>query len=251
MNNYDLKYFKWLVILGLVLWAVLATPTTKAQQQVSVQEPIRVLNIEAPSYFFDQQAEQWSLINSVLINKKDMFDRVIIRNSGVGGLVIEVAKTFYAIKEASKDKEIIIQLTGSAVSGSAYISCAATKVEFSPGSALVFHNARFDNIPLFFGMLRWKEIGGDDWNSKLVNSWLQECKSKGLLTDHDINMLNKDYEVYVTKENGEIRKSYHKETGWEDVKYGAINYLSGILFLFLIVPLGVFIVTKTIKRALK
>lgn len=126
--------------------------------------------------------------------------------TGTGGDMLLTQDVEHAMQFAESNGTIINAIVdGPAISGHAFLTCAANKVTVLPGGSLTFHyvggEVHLFNLPIVMKVY--------DTMPEMVTSFnaqLAMCKAKGLITDQDINDISNGKRVIYANENGKIMR---------------------------------------------
>lgn len=130
--------------------------------------------------------------------------RVILRIQGLGGIMLSANNLAHAIQSAQKDGVIIdMEVIGPAYSAHAYITCFSNKTTIEEGASLMFHGAGHGDS-ILFGLIQFTSRDLDAASKASEQYMLQQCKTKGVLTDQNIVDINNNKEVTISKLDGKL-----------------------------------------------
>lgn len=190
--------------------------------------------INVPQDFVSQESFIfWQNLPDYL--RKSTATKITLLDAGFGGQVMLMYTAYSGIKDAAKSKEIVMRAIGPAGSASAFIVCAASKVEIDEGASLYFHGPRSINRTDYIWELfnlTLKDRTQTIPNGFMFSTIFSDCQKKGLLTAEDVTKINAGYGVYVMNVGGTLIKSYQYENFFLD---NLLEYLALFAQLTLII----------------
>ena len=138
---------------------------------------------QVPAFFFVSNWNRWQeLENKITYSLADI---VVLDWQGHGGRV-DLGNKFIRFLH-STNKHVILKITGANYSMHSLVFCAAPNTEFKVGF-LMFHLSANDSTG---------EVNLDQWSQRENHHYMVPCIAKGIVTESDIQEVNKDRILYV------------------------------------------------------
>jgi hypothetical protein len=198
-----------------------------------------------PNTFIDSNNDLWDAFANKLVSLSSidaMRSKITLLVNGYGGDVNEVFKVSASIERA-KEKGVVVdmEVIGQAISGHAYLLCAANKVTFREGSSVVFHAAGNYNS-LFFKLFSYRTIGKDIETTTLSLPLFKSCVRNNLLTLEEVMLVSQGKRITITYLNGQfnryVNEDYNNE--WSNM-FAQLIYIG---FLFCVLILLIYIIKR-------
>jgi ATP-dependent protease ClpP protease subunit len=159
---------------------------------------------------------------------------VTIKIAGYGGYMVDAQIISNVLIDAiHQNRKVNMDVVGLAASADALIACYSTHVTLRPGSVLLFHAVATEGS-MFFGMVHYRNLPGDILTDSIQENMLQQCVSRQILTQKDLEVIKRGDDVLIINQAGTIMKYYAKDNEGYQTILPQVLYLIAVLCSLLV-----------------